>query len=264
MCGKEIAAVVPCHNEAGSIKAVIGNCLRAGCCRVIVVANGCTDGSAEEAENMGFRVEVVEFAEPLGMDVPRAVGAKVALRYDVGAVLFVDGDMKGDIAWHLHLLMEKVLGGTDIALSDCFARGIPGFGMAGKVAAARLALNQLIGVAEVIGAASPSHGPSCYSAYSLRRLEKASPGLKCLAIPPVSLALGSMLGLSIAVGSRISHEALGSPYKSGEHGAKLADTIIGDCVEAECVYRGVPVTRVKDGYLYDGYNSTRRFDLILP
>ncbi|HHV79925.1 MAG TPA: glycosyltransferase family 2 protein [Firmicutes bacterium] len=262
MYGHEIVAVVPCHNEAKSIGIVIANCLKAGCDRVLVVANGCVDDSAAVARRASSYVDVVEITQPLGMDVPRAIGGKEAISHGAYAVLFVDGDMSGDIAWHLRSLVDCVEAGTDIALSDCFRQGIPGFGMAGKVAAARLGLNRLLGLIDSIGAASPSHGPSCYSCAALKRLERESPGLRCLAVPPVSVALAKKLGLRIAVGSTISHDALGSPYKSGQHCNRLADTIIGDCIEAECVYLGLPVTRIRDGHLYDGYNSERRFDLI--
>jgi len=60
------SVVVPAHDEA----AVIGRCLRAllagadpGELDVVVVANGCTDDTAERARSCGYPVTVVELAE---------------------------------------------------------------------------------------------------------------------------------------------------------------------------------------------------------
>ncbi|MGB9868190.1 MAG: glycosyltransferase family 2 protein [Bacillota bacterium] len=254
---EKVAAVVPCMNEVASIQAVIRSCLSGGCDVVVVVANGCTDGSGHLARQVSGRVQVIEFPEPLGLDVPRAAGAAIALREGARAIVFVDGDMEGVAPEHIATLVDNVRSGAGIALTDCFKGGLPGFGMAGEVTWARLELNRTLGLESRIGAAIPSHGPSCVSSEFLELS-----GLRPLCVPPVCLAVAARHGVAVVVGARVSHESLGSPYRRGEHGRKLAETIIGDCIEAECVYLGRPPGRVRDGRLFDGYHSSRRFDLL--
>lgn len=250
-------AVIPCRNEAASIQTVIANCLAAGCQGVVVVANGCTDASPMLAREVSPRARVVEFPDPLGLDVPRAVGAGIALQEGAKALVFVDGDMKGVAPEHIAALINAVKHGAQIALTDCFRNGLPGFGLAGRVTKARLDLNRLLGLERRIGAAIPSHGPSCMSSGFL-----CLAGLRPICVPPVCLAIAARHGQEVVVAASVTHDSLGSPYKGGDHGEKLAETIIGDCIEAECVYLGKPPGRIKEGRLYDGYNSSRRFDLL--
>ncbi|MGB4655940.1 MAG: hypothetical protein WBH98_10980, partial [Bacteroidales bacterium] len=83
-----------------------------------------------------------------------------------------------------------------------------------------------------------------------------------LAIPPVSLALAAKGGLKVCVGTTIPHKALGSPAKDASHSKKIAATIIGDCLEAICVYRDKLRSRSSGTVDYDGYHSQRRLDLL--
>jgi hypothetical protein len=176
------------------------------------------------------------------------------------AVLFLDGDMSGDITKNLTDLISTVYyNHADMVLTNCY----PGNHMArlSKLASdvmnARIRLNREIGLEETIGAASPSHGPHAVS----RRFLLSVP-LREIAIPPVSLALASKYGLSVCVGTAIPHNKLGSPVKDSTHSDLIAETIIGDCIEALHVYKNEKRQRTAGSVEYLGYHSRRRWDLL--
>ena len=118
-------------------------------------------------------------------------------------------------------------------------------------------LNRTLGLEQSLGTASPSHGPHAVS----RRLLLSVP-LRELAIPPVSLALAVKKGFPVHIGTRIPHKELGSPDKNTRHARLIAETIIGDCMEAINVYHNQERRRTCDHVEYDGYHSQRRWDLL--
>ena len=70
-----VSVIIPAMNEAGKISAVIAEARAVHPeTEVIVVANGCKDQTATVAERMGAKV--LSYAEPLGHDVGRSVGAE--------------------------------------------------------------------------------------------------------------------------------------------------------------------------------------------
>ena len=72
-----VSVIIPAMNEAGKISAVIAEARAVHPeTEVIVVANGCKDQTAAVAERMGAKV--LSYAEPLGHDVGRSVGAEAA------------------------------------------------------------------------------------------------------------------------------------------------------------------------------------------
>ncbi|BAF58263.1 MAG: glycosyltransferase family 2 protein [Pelotomaculum sp.] len=255
-----LAAVVPARNEEKSIKKIIDTLLGLPFDLIIPVINGCTDNSYGIVMQIKSpRVAPLYFKEPLGIDVPRAMGAKAALDKGATAVLFLDGDMDGDIAASLAELIAKVNNGADMALTNCY----PGEYqvrtslLASFVLKVRSKLNREINLEHVIGAASPSHGPHAVS----RRLLLSIP-LKEVAMPPVTLALAAKKGLSVCVGTAVPHRALGSPDKDPAHSERIAETIIGDCLEAIRVYKNKKRHRSLGAVEYNGYNSCRRWDLL--
>lgn len=252
-----LAAVVPAQNEIVTIKKVIDVILAAGAALVIPVVNGSADGTAAAVRSRtGARVAPVFFDEPLGVDVPRAVGALCAREAGAGCVLFADGDMGGDIRPALVALVDAVQRGADLALTDCYPHAYPREPLAVKLLRVRALLNRAIGRPE-LGAASPSHGPHAVSARFLARIPAPE-----LAVPPVALALAAREGLRIAVGAAIPHSLLGSPVRSEEHAYRIAETIVGDCIEAYRVFRGQKRSRTWGGRTYVGYHRHRRRDLL--
>ena len=254
-----LIAVIPVFNEEKRLKKALLNATAACPDLIIPVFNGCTDNSLLVVKEIKTAaIYPLIFHEPLGIDVPRAAGAKAALDFGASAVLFLDGDMEGDIGKNLRELVHSVTRrGMDMALTDCYPQNRVTSPLARKVIEARLYLNRTIGLEKTLGAASPSHGPHAVS----RRFLTTVP-LRELAIPPVSLALAAVHGLAISAGTCIPHHKLGSPSKDPAHAAKIAETIIGDCLEAVCAYRGKTRTRIHQEMYYDGYHSARRLDLL--
>jgi len=270
-------------NEEERIRTTVANALRAGLSRVYVIANGCTDGTARRAREIGPDVLVLQVRQPLGIDVPKAVGVAILRATEpFGAALFLDGDMEGAVPQALRLLVSAVLKeGSDLALSNCYPSRPPSSGLAGEVTAMRLALNRKLGLAERLGAACPSHGPFACSPALL-----AACDLQDFAVPPLVLVRAARLGFRVSVALTIPHERLGSPDRGLRHGQLIAETIIGDCIEGLCVAEGLPRSRsIPTGYpretleeilpgshslkyrllsgaSFRGYHPCRRFDLL--
>jgi len=106
------SAVVPVGEERATITEVIRSVRLAGVDEVIVVANGSDRQTIQQALRSGAKV--IPFAEPLGHNVGRAIGAAHA----TGEVcLFVDGDFVIHPA-DLVPFLRAVEQGVDVALND--------------------------------------------------------------------------------------------------------------------------------------------------
>lgn len=253
--------VIPARNEAIYLEKVICTLLSLPVDLIIPVINGCTDNSLEIVNSMpNSNIVPVHYKEALGIDIPRAVGAKLA--FDLGAtgVLFLDGDMTGDITENLRDLVNKIIRKeADLALTNCYPEEQPRdlSSLARHLLNIRREFNHEVDLLKAIGAASPSHGPHAVS----RRLLQVIP-FRDLAVPPITLALAARESLIIEVGTAIPHKMLGSPEKNPEHARLIAETIIGDYLEALCVYRGVKRSRSEGQKEYTGYHRERRWDLL--
>ena len=84
---KSLSVIIPACNEVDTISDVIQSVRPLNPVEIIVVANGCNDGTEDVADRLGCKV--IKHTELLGNDVGRAVGAKHAIG-DV--LLFIDGD----------------------------------------------------------------------------------------------------------------------------------------------------------------------------
>lgn len=256
-----IAAVVPVKNEGNRLKKTVQTLLSTPSDLIIPVINGSSDNSCRIISQVrSERIHPLYFKEPLGIDVPRAVGVKAALDRGATAVLFLDGDMNGDIAENLIDLITTVYDNrVDMALTNCYPGNyMPRLSnLASEVLNARVRLNREIGLEETLGAASPSHGP-----HAVSRRFLLSVSLREIAIPPVSLALAAKMGLSVGIVTDIPHNKLGSPGKDTAHSDLIAETIIGDCIEAQHVYKDTKRQRSAGSVEYMGYHPQRRWDLL--
>lgn len=254
-------AVVPVMNEEKCLKKTLQTLLSTPCGLIIPVINGTWDNSYEIAMQFNSpRILPLSFKEALGIDVPRAIGAKAAMAKGASGIIFVDGDMSGDIGPSLNELIVKVESGqADMALTNCYPdQRRAGLSLlATSVLKARFRLNRAINLKKVLGGASPSHGPHAVS----RRFLKTVP-LRELAVPPVTLGLAAKNGLKICIGATIPHRELGSQEKGAIHSELIAETIIGDCLEAMSVWKGVKRTRSDGDKTYEGYSNKRRWDLL--
>lgn len=253
------AVVVPARDEAGRIGPALSRVLRLPVDLVIPVVNGCTDTTLDEVQAIpDRRVRPLLYSEALGLDVGRAAGARVARGSGATGVLFMDGDMMGELEAPLRLLISSVKSGRfDMAL--CYVRRPPAQrpdSMASRVTALRLELNRALGLPG-LGDAIACHGPHAVS----RRLLDQVP-LRELAVPPVAQALAARAGLRLGVAAALSHADLQHRARPAEHRARVGETMIGDILEALCVTRGEARHRVRDGREYSGGHGERRFDLL--
>jgi len=250
-------SVIPAQNEEQTIVHVIHSCVLAGSDYVLVISNGSKDRTAKLAKDYpSKRVFVYNVEEPLGLDIPRALGAYIAHCLGADAILFCDGDLSGNIVTLLASLFGSMTWRYDVSLSNCYPKGLPGTGMAGQVVAARLRFNEQIGRKD-LGAAVMSHGPSCISRKFLDTLP-----CHVLGIPPLAQALAVKKGLKVNVGATIGHSQLGSKERHGDHPDKIADLIIADCLLAELVFKGQFPLRYKDKKPHVGFDRCRRWDLL--
>lgn len=249
------AVVLPAKDEAARIGPLLQQLLRLPVGLIIPVINGCTDmteGIVGRVEDP--RVRPLFFAEPLGYDVPRIVGALYALQRNARAVVFVDADLTGRLDGLLVRLAQAVTEDRfDLALTDCYAETpIPYRESAAKrVYDGRLELNEALGRPD-LGPAIPSHGPAAVSRRLIRELDPA-----LLGVPPLCQAVAVKSGLKVGVAGRLPHRTLGSAPRPVEHQTKIAETILGDCCAgATWAKKGRP-----DRGGHDGYHPDRRFDL---
>lgn len=253
-----VGAVIPAKNEAGNIGKVLKKTRVWAPDITVVVVNGCTDRTLEEVlETCPPNTHIIEFDDPLGIDIPRAVGAKYA--YDLGAeiIAFLDGDMVGDVGPTMIQLIKGVKRGSDIALVNCYpyiTRRLP---LTEKMLYFRKQLNHELGLLGTLGAASTSHGP-----HAVSRKLLTETGFPPLGVPPVEMAIAKQRNLDIKVHAAIPHLKLSSQIRPNSHSKLVAETIIGDCIEAIHLAKGMPRSRIWEGIKYDGYHSRRRWDLL--
>lgn len=110
---KSLSVIIPASNEVDTISDVIQSVKPLNPVEIIVIANGCNDGTEEVANRLGCKV--IRHTELLGNDVGRAVGAK----YAIGDVLlFIDGDFAIPTS-KLQLFLNPILHDqTDIVLNN--------------------------------------------------------------------------------------------------------------------------------------------------
>lgn len=248
-----ITVIIPACNEEASIGNVLDNLMNLPIDSIIPVLNGCTDQTLQviQTHSLASKIALIQYPLPYGIDVPRAVGAACALKMGAQVMLFVDGDLQGDYHDCLALLLHEVsTHRCDLALTNCY----PYIGyrsqLAKEVTRHREELNRTLGLLPAIGLATPSHGPHCLSGRLARTV-----GTSSFAVPPLMLAKAAEAGLKIKVAARLSDKQWQSSQRGDEHNQKIAETIIGDCIEARQYFANQPITRAEHGIAYLGYRT---------
>lgn len=109
----KVIAIIPAYNEEKTIADVL-NVLKdiEVINRIVVVSDGSTDGTVEVAR--GFDVQVIELEENMGKGGAMKAGFDST---DAEIVLFLDADLIGLTASHVHsLLMPVMTGEADMTL----------------------------------------------------------------------------------------------------------------------------------------------------
>ena len=128
-----VVALVAAYNEGGSIGRVVNAlCGLKDVAEVLVVADGSTDGTAEEARAAGARV----LRAPKRMGKGRSLDAALDRVDTGGAFLLVDGDV-GDSAAQASVLLEEVLSGRlDLAIGVLPPQAGGGLGLVKRMSGA--------------------------------------------------------------------------------------------------------------------------------
>jgi len=257
--GKMNAAVVPAKNEQGRISKVLTMLKETPVEKIIVVINGSTDNTMSEVKGLRLEnVEILHFTQELGVDVPRAIGAYYAYKSGATCVVFVDGDLIGNIGILIKKLIHVVSKcGVDLAMTDCYPDLEYKSELAEQVLIFRSLLNLKLGLYDKIGVATPSHGPHAVSRKLMDSID-----FRDFAVPPMVLAFAKKHGLSVEVPAKLPQRLLGSKIRNYFHAKKIADTIIGDTLEAINYYNDRPRARSYLFKEYQGYNPLRRFDIL--
>lgn len=254
-----IYTIVPARDEGDRIDKTLDMLLRTNTDKILVLINGSTDNTLEKVCNIdNDKILIYCFNKPLGLDIPRAIGAYFAYNLGATGFVFVDGDMIGNIS---HNIDEMISGlscnNVDLGLTDCYHQTNSNSNMAKILLSFRRQLNLELGIYDEIRYAIPSHGPH---SVSKRLIDKI--GFESLAIPPTTLALAVKNKLNIKVTTKIPNYMLESTTKDEFHALQIAKTIIGDCIEASSIYRDNTRTRGFDGKNFLGYHKNRRFDIL--
>lgn len=215
-----VSVIIPVMNERRTIGRVIREASRIHQhVEVIVVANGSKDGSAAIAARNGARV--IEFAEPLGHDVGRSVGANAA-RGQV--LLFIDGDMVIPTASLKPFIYAVQRDGIDVALNDY--SGPTNRPVVHSVVLAKHALNAMLGRPDLNGT-SMTAVPHAISRRALDRI-----GAESLSVPPLAHARAVQLGLHVRAVKHVNVGKLNLPRTKRERNNPLETLIVGDHLEA--------------------------------
>lgn len=215
-----VSVIIPVMNERRTIASVIHEAARVHpAVEVIVVANGSQDGTNRIAEAMGARV--IHYAEPLGHDVGRAIGAKHARG---SILLFTDGDLIIPAA-DFKPLIQAIEHGADVALNQYI--GPVQKKKVHSVILAKHALNIVLSRPDLKGY-SMTTIPHALSRKAIEQI-----GLEHLAVPPLAQAIAAYKGLTI-VGAHYIQVGSRNPRKrQRENGIDPLETlIVGDHLEA--------------------------------
>jgi len=212
-----VSVIIPAMNEAGKMPAVIAEARAVHPeTEVIVVANGCKDQTAAVAEHMGAKV--LSFAEPLGHDVGRSIGAQAAKGH---ILLFTDSDMIIPSA-ELKPFVQAVQSGVDVALND-YTGPIDRLPIH-RVILAKYTLNSMLGRSDLKGASMTA------VPHALSRRALTAIGADELSIPPKAHAAAVTRGLRVEAVYHVDVGRLNPGRTTG--GDPLEMLVLGDHLEA--------------------------------
>lgn len=214
-----VSIIIPVMNERRTLARVIREANRVDAqSEVIVVVNGSTDGSKHIAARSGARV--INYDQPLGHDVGRAIGAMQA-RGDI--LLFLDADIIIP-AHKLRTFITAVTQGVDIALNSYLGPTLKSD--VHSVILAKHALNAMVKKTELLGASLTT------IPHAMNRKVLEVIGADSLAVPPLAHLKALFYGLNVKPVQFIN---VGSnPIKRKRRGRQdpLKDLIVGDHLEA--------------------------------
>ncbi|GIP31293.1 hypothetical protein J2TS4_05030 [Paenibacillus sp. J2TS4] len=218
---KRIGVVLSVQNEAQTLPLVLRELSRLPLHELIIIVNGSTDASLSLARNVPGAT-VVHYQEPVGHDVGRAIGAKLATS-DI--LVFVDADFIIP-AERLVPFVTAVDRGMDVALNNISPYLKPSRSL-DRVTYLKEFLNRILGRPD-LRANSLTAVPHAISRKALDMI-----GCHQLMVPPKAQASAIIKGL--VVGAPGSVEVLkANRHKAGNVGRMnmVSELIAGDHLEA--------------------------------
>ncbi|TDF97746.1 glycosyltransferase [Paenibacillus piri] len=218
---QSVAAIVAVMNEERTIANIMKQLNRLPFDEVFVIVNGTSDRSFLKARQASQAV-IAAYPEPLGHDVGRALGAKLA-QSDI--LLFLDGDM----VLHAEDLISFIGGvesGLDVALNN-ITPYMRVFAKRDSVTHMKQFLNASLDRPD-LEANSMTAVP-----HALSRKTVATLGIPNLMVPPKAQALAVHHGLRVGIAGSI--DVIRSNKRRKHNTGKknrLAELIIGDHLEA--------------------------------
>lgn len=246
--GQQLSVIIPVQNEEKTIAEVISQTRKIEPLEIIVVVNGSTDSTAEIAVSLGAKTMV--FADALGNDVGRSIGAKVA-RGDI--LLFLDGDFAISPT-DLFPFCQAIVNGTDIALNDLDYYLNLRFPLH-MVTACKYAVNLALDRRE-LGVGSMVAVPHSLSRKALQLI-----GWQALLSPTMAQVKGVLAGLTVRNVHKVEVDLM-NRIRPDQHFARqgyapAVERIIGDHVEGISY---LIEQRGARGGLYDGNRNWSRLN----
>jgi len=218
---RTVSAILSVYNEEDSLEAVLHELMKLQVHEIILVMNGCTDRSFEIAR-MVPKAKIIHYPDPIGHDVGRAIGAKMAVS-DI--LLFLDGDIP--IPAHaLAPFVHAVQQGVDVALND-ITPYLSTFDHRDDLSHCKEFLNRSLGRGDL----KVNSMTAVPHALSRRAVETI--GYRHLMVPPKAQAIAMMRGLRVEVCCSVNVIERNKARKTNVgHVNPVAELIIGDHLEA--------------------------------
>ncbi|HEX7057445.1 MAG TPA: glycosyltransferase [Bacilli bacterium] len=218
-----ISVVIPVLNERRTLPRVIAEAKRLSRnTEIIVIANGCRDGSGKVAQRLGAKV--ISYPGRLGHDVGRAIGASEA---SGDIMIFIDADFvvrAGDLA----KFARAVASGVDVALNHY--NGPVRRRSVHSVVLAKHVLNEILGRPDLQGC-SLTTIPHALSKKAVTAVEPRN-----LMVPPKAHAIACLKGLTIKPVHFIPVGRLNRTKRPAKRDGQIRDLIFGDHLEAIQTY----------------------------
>ncbi|MFD2612354.1 glycosyltransferase family 2 protein [Paenibacillus gansuensis] len=215
-----VGAVLTVMNEEDSIPSVSEQLARLPLDELVIVVNGTSDRSFPLLRST-LPAVIVHYAQPLGHDVGRSVGAKLTT---ADIVLFLDGDFAIQ-AEHLVPFVHAVQQGSDLALNN-ITPYLSAFMYRDNVTVMKEFVNRALGRAD-LHANSLTAVPHALSRRAIEEL-----GCRKLMIPPAAQTAALQRGLRVTAPSSVD-VITRNKLKRNNAGSNnlVAEMIVGDHLE---------------------------------
>jgi hypothetical protein len=218
---KSVGAIVSVMNEEKTIVEVLKQLNRLPLDELIIIVNGSTDETLEKVR-MHSHALIVNYPDPLGHDIGRAIGAKLS---NADILLFLDGDFVVQ-AESLVPFIADIDKGSDLALND-ISSYLPRFSKWDSVTVMKRFLNVALSRPD-LNANSLTAVPHAISRNTLLQI-----GCSELMVPPKAQVNALLAGLVVTAPGSINVVSV-NKVREHNHGRNnsVSRMIVGDHVEA--------------------------------